>query len=124
MPTPPEPEIKVGDLVRWKSQANGTCLLKVGVVVYIAGPNERVPMHLIDYSVVGHGMGRSRHYIRFDPDSMANNRVSCVVSVKTGVTDRAKRTLYHPRQEVILARPGEDDGVFGWHNGKREWVRV
>ena len=112
-------EIKVGDLVRWKSQANGARMLKVGVVVGIISPGCRVFMGVLDFS--GVPVGRDRHTRQFSLTSKRQDRISYVVSVKTGKTDRAKRTLYHPRQEVVLARPGDEEGVFGWNQKERKW---
>lgn len=110
-------KIKIGDLVRWKSQANASRLLKVGVVIGVIPAYERIRMGKFDLTVVA----TKRHRRRFSLTSQPMERVSYVVSVKTGVTNKAKRTLYHPSQEVTLAGPDDRDGVWGWNPVDRKW---
>lgn len=100
--------IKVGDLVTWTSQANGTTYKKVGVAVLIVPPGERILMKNLDLSM----LPTRRHSRSFGLQSTPKpNRETCVVSVKTGKTDKAKRTLYHPRK-VELASPEDMDGIW------------
>jgi len=117
MPKSPKSEIEVGDLVRWKSQANASRLLKVGVVVGVIPAYQHIRMDKLDHTAVP----TKRYRRRFSLTSQPMDHVSYVVSVKTGVTDAAKRTLYHPSQEVILAGPEDKDGVWGWNPVDRKW---
>lgn len=114
-------QFKVGDLVKWKSQANASRLLKVGMVVGVISPGCRVFLGLLDFSGIS-WMSRSmsRHHRNFNLTSLSDD-VTYVVSVKTGVTHKAKRTLYHPRQEVILAGPEDEEGVWGWNQSEGKW---
>lgn len=117
-------EIKVGDLVKWKSQANASRLLKVGVVVCVIPEGKQIGSSLLRWDFSAVPVGFDCHRFNFSLTSKPMDTVSYVVSVKTGKTDAAKRTLYHPRQEVGLAGPDDEEGVFRWHSGKCEWVRV
>lgn len=110
-------QFKVGDLVKWKSQANARRLLKVGVVVGVIPAYQRIRMNKLDHTVVP----TKRYRRRFSLSSQPMKRVSYVVSVKTGITDKAKRTLYHPSQKVTLAGPEDRDGVWGWNSVDRKW---
>lgn len=111
-------ELQVGDLGTWKSQANASRLKKVGVIVGVIRPCQRVHMKDLDFSVVPGN--RSRHHRSFELTSEPMGYVSYVVSVKTGVTDKAKRTLYHPRA-VTLAGPDDQDGVWAWNPQEGKW---
>lgn len=100
--------IKAGSRVKWTSQANGTTCTKVGIVVLVILLGERIWMKNLDLSM----LPTKRHHRSFSLQSTPRpDRETYVVSVKTGVTDRAKRTLYHPRR-VELAGPGDADGVW------------
>lgn len=112
--------IKVGDLVMWKSQASGSRVLKVGVVVGITEAGEKPSESQLDLSIVG--VGLERHKPHFGWNTQPRDTRSYFVSVKTGASDSAKRTLYRPR-EVTLAKPDLEDGLYYWSFIRSAWVR-
>jgi len=99
--------MKIGDRVKWTSQANATRCTKVGTVVAIISAGERVGRRRYDFSVVP----TNRHRFSFSPYSTAMTNETVVVSVKDGKTDKAKRVLYHPRT-VELADDTDLDGIW------------
>lgn len=94
--------MKLGDVVKWKSQANGRTKEKTGVIVGVVPAGRRMGLlrYLADVetadearakystgSVVGCGMSRDHE--------------SYLVAVKTGKTDSAKLTIYWPRVSAL-----------------------
>lgn len=104
--------MNIGDKVKWHSQANATKLTKVGIVVGIVPAGKRPQMGKLDFSVVP----TKRHRRNFSPYTSPRNRESYIVSVKEGVTDRAKRMLYRPIH-VELADETDEEGIWPWMGG-------
>ena len=101
--------MNIGDKVKWHSQANATKRIKVGIVVGIVPAGEQPRMGKLDFSVVP----TERHRRNFGLRTLPRNRESYIVSVKEGVTDKAKRVLYRPIH-VELADETDEEGIWRW----------
>lgn len=77
---------KKGENVSWSSQSRGSTLTKCGEIIYVVKPGE---------SVFQAASVFSGHKIMFD-GNLPRKKESYLVSVKTGKTDKAKRSLYWP----------------------------
>lgn len=95
---------KIGDPVKWSSQAGGRIKQKTGEVVFVVPvggsswelDEEKRYKELMD-----------THKVHFDGVVLsARNHESYLVSVKDGKTDKAKKSLYWPR--VTFHDPGLD----------------
>ncbi len=81
-------EFKLNDKVTWTSQAQGSTKTKIGTVVQVVAPKERLRLEHKDYGLHGYG----------DP----RDHESYVVHV-AGQTDKAKGKRYWPRASALKA---------------------
>jgi hypothetical protein len=98
---------KIGDRVKWTSQAGGYAAEKTGTVVAVIPVGRRFgllkylrPLNL-DEARACYNTGP------IDGAGLARDHESYLVEVKTGKTDAAKKTLYWPRVKglALVAAP-------------------
>lgn len=84
-------KFRSGDRVKWSSQANGNVAEKTGIVIEVIAPKQYIyPRdYARKYSIgtLGHGNFRKHE--------------SYLIAVKTGATEKAKKSLYWPRVSAL-----------------------
>lgn len=79
--------MKVGDVVSWESQASGAVKKKTGVIVAVVPAKHNARIILGDFKDCQWAWG----------GGFSRNHESYLVSVKTGKSEEAKKTIYWPR---------------------------
>lgn len=88
--------LNIGDTVSWSSQAQGTTLHKVGVVVVVVPPGTEVQDALRDVDTSG--------YKRLGGPGFARDRESYVVGVPPRAGSASLGTLYWPRLGALVLK--------------------
>ena len=79
--------MKIGDHVKWRSQAAGSTTEKTGEIVVVVPP-KKLPSDVMDAAL----KRLTRRY-----DGWPRDHESYIVKVKVGKTDKARPVLYWPR---------------------------
>jgi len=106
-------EIKINSHVKWTSQSGGYWREKVGTVLGIVpGDDEKHMLVTLCGPIADHKYQFGFHYSCHGSYIYGSGKLSYLVSVKTGKTDKAKRTLYRPRQVELCEPDDKRDGVY------------
>lgn len=113
--------MKIGDIVEWKSQANGSAKTKTGVIVGVVPAGRRLGL----LSYISGANSCSVEFAKYNTGpiegaALARDHVSYLVAVKTGKTDAAKPTLYWPRVSALRGAVAACSSRSKTGDGKRK----
>lgn len=99
---------KIGDMVTWTSQSGGYTTEKTGVIVGVVPPHHRLSLHnYAGFKEDQNGFYRKYNTGPIDSCGLSRDHESYLVAVKTGKTDKAKKTIYWPIVSLLKRINGE-----------------